>query len=226
MPKCLNDKTRTYKGTEPSPTGRGFCGRAEKEGTLMRGRDGKTWRKKNGAWRRLSEEEMKRIREEEKKEDEELERIYQETNAVLDDLITDIYQGNSLSKYSDEVLLYLFDWNSNADMGLFGHERFWFRVLNRDPSEDIRRFYKDLPVFFDGFKNGSLLWDDQAFGRLWVGYLILGKKYNVVKKTKQYLHNDEWLLENMLELDIEYVLSKIKDNFLERFTPVGYWSPS
>ena len=32
MPKCKNDKTKTYKGTEPSPKGLGYCGHAEKLG--------------------------------------------------------------------------------------------------------------------------------------------------------------------------------------------------
>ena len=32
MPKCKNVDTGTYKGTEPSPKGLGYCARGEKVG--------------------------------------------------------------------------------------------------------------------------------------------------------------------------------------------------
>tara|TARA_B110000858_G_C17658189_1_gene405952 strand:+ start:221 stop:811 length:591 start_codon:yes stop_codon:yes gene_type:complete len=43
MPKCKNDKTKTYKGTEPSPKGLGYCGHAEKLGQKRKGKDGNQW---------------------------------------------------------------------------------------------------------------------------------------------------------------------------------------
>ena len=43
MPKCLNSKTGTYKGTEPSPKGIGYCARGEKIGTKMIGSDKNMW---------------------------------------------------------------------------------------------------------------------------------------------------------------------------------------
>jgi DNA-binding ferritin-like protein (Dps family) len=42
MPSCKNGKG-SYKGTEPSPKGRGFCAKHEKIGTKKRGRDKKMW---------------------------------------------------------------------------------------------------------------------------------------------------------------------------------------
>ena len=42
MPSCKNGKG-SYKGTEPSPKGRGFCARHEKAGTKKRGTDKKLW---------------------------------------------------------------------------------------------------------------------------------------------------------------------------------------
>ena len=33
MPICKNDPKKSYKGTEPSPKGLGFCAHAEKLGT-------------------------------------------------------------------------------------------------------------------------------------------------------------------------------------------------
>ncbi len=43
MPKCLNHSKATYKGTEPSPKGLGYCARVGKVGTEMQGRDGRIW---------------------------------------------------------------------------------------------------------------------------------------------------------------------------------------
>lgn len=43
MPKCKNDSTRSYKGTEPSPKGLGYCAHAEKVGKKMKGKDGNMW---------------------------------------------------------------------------------------------------------------------------------------------------------------------------------------
>lgn len=43
MPICLNDKTKTYKGTEPSPKGLGYCAHSEKLGTKKVGLEGKWW---------------------------------------------------------------------------------------------------------------------------------------------------------------------------------------
>ena len=42
MPKCINDKTRTYKGSEPSPKGLGYCAHPEEVGTRKYGKDKKT----------------------------------------------------------------------------------------------------------------------------------------------------------------------------------------
>ena len=43
MLKCKNDKTRTYKGTEPSPKGLGWCAHAEDPHTRKTGLDGNEW---------------------------------------------------------------------------------------------------------------------------------------------------------------------------------------
>lgn len=43
MPKCKNDSTRTYKGTEPSPKGNGYCAHAETLGSHKKGTDGNMW---------------------------------------------------------------------------------------------------------------------------------------------------------------------------------------
>ena len=40
---CINDKSRTYKGTEPSPKGLGYCAHAEKIDSKKKGKDGNIW---------------------------------------------------------------------------------------------------------------------------------------------------------------------------------------
>ena len=46
MPKCKNDKTRSYKGTEPSPKGLGYCAHSMKVGAVKKGKDGEKWKVK------------------------------------------------------------------------------------------------------------------------------------------------------------------------------------
>lgn len=60
MPKCKNDPSRTYKGTEPSPKGLGFCAHGMKEGAIKKGKDGNKWiikKVKNGSkrWIKVSD---------------------------------------------------------------------------------------------------------------------------------------------------------------------------
>ena len=54
MPQCKNSNTGTYKGTEPSPKGLGYCARGEKLGKKKKGLDGNMWevkKTKNGTLR-------------------------------------------------------------------------------------------------------------------------------------------------------------------------------
>jgi hypothetical protein len=43
MPKCKNDPSRTYKGTEPSPKGLGYCAHSVHKGSIKVGKDGNKW---------------------------------------------------------------------------------------------------------------------------------------------------------------------------------------
>jgi len=43
MPICKNDPKKSYKGTEPSPKGLGYCAHSEKIGTIKEGLDGNKW---------------------------------------------------------------------------------------------------------------------------------------------------------------------------------------
>lgn len=43
MPNCKNDSKKTYKGTEPSPKGLGYCAHVSKVGLRKKGKDGNMW---------------------------------------------------------------------------------------------------------------------------------------------------------------------------------------
>ncbi len=43
MPKCKNDSKKSYKGTEPSPKGLGWCAHAEEENKIRKGKDTNKW---------------------------------------------------------------------------------------------------------------------------------------------------------------------------------------
>ena len=43
MPFCKNDPSKTYKGTEPSPKGLGYCAHCEEIGKIKKGLDGNKW---------------------------------------------------------------------------------------------------------------------------------------------------------------------------------------
>lgn len=62
--KCKNDPKRTYKGTEPSPKGNGWCAHAEKVGKKRKGTDGHMWTviqtKTSKRWSRVSRKPLKR----------------------------------------------------------------------------------------------------------------------------------------------------------------------
>ena len=64
MPKCKNDPTRSYKGSEPSPKGLGYCAHGMKEGDKKKGKDGNMWiikKVKNGSLRWMKIKKKKNI---------------------------------------------------------------------------------------------------------------------------------------------------------------------
>ena len=64
MPKCKNDPKKSYKGTEPSPKGLGYCAHDEKLGKIRKGKDGNTWKvesTKSGVLRWIKLKENKKI---------------------------------------------------------------------------------------------------------------------------------------------------------------------
>ena len=71
MPKCKNDPTRSYKGTEPSPKGLGYCAHGMNEGDKKKGKDGNMWiikKVKNGSLRWIKYKKEKKNKEEKNNE--------------------------------------------------------------------------------------------------------------------------------------------------------------
>ena len=67
MPKCKNDPTRSFKGTEPSPKGLGYCAHSMKVGSFKKGKDGNKWEVKevkNGSkrWMKIKNGKNKKIK--------------------------------------------------------------------------------------------------------------------------------------------------------------------
>jgi len=65
MSKCKNSSTGTYKGTEPSPKGLGYCARGEKLGKKKKGLDGNMWEVKEtnkgiARWVKISKKSTKK----------------------------------------------------------------------------------------------------------------------------------------------------------------------
>ena len=63
MPKCKNDPTRSFTGTEPSPKGLGWCAHSMKVGAIEKGKDGNKWvikQVKNGSkrWMMIKEDDI------------------------------------------------------------------------------------------------------------------------------------------------------------------------
>ena len=74
MPICKNDPKKSYKGTEPSPKGFGYCAHGEKLGKVRKGKDGDKWKvesTKSGVlrWVKLKKENKKIIVKKESKSD-------------------------------------------------------------------------------------------------------------------------------------------------------------
>ena len=73
MPQCIKDKTKSYKGTEPSPKGLGYCAHSEDVGTIKKGNDGNKWIIANvkniKRWIRYNKKDSKNNKKEIKKDD-------------------------------------------------------------------------------------------------------------------------------------------------------------
>lgn len=88
MPFCKNNPKRTYTGKEPSPKGLGYCASGEKEGKVMKGKDGNLWIKSNGKWIK-------------KDNSENIENIKKELDKKLYNWWTSLAKGNIIIIYKD-----------------------------------------------------------------------------------------------------------------------------
>ncbi len=98
MPICKNNPKKHYSGDEPSPKGLGYCASSEKEGKIMKGRDGNLWIKSGGKW----------IRYKDKEDSEDLkEQLYEKLHEIFNKRLykwwQNLAQGNIIVIYSDST---------------------------------------------------------------------------------------------------------------------------
>ena len=93
MPVCKNDKTRNYKGDEPSPKGLGYCAHAEDNLAIKKGKNKKLWRIVR------DKNERQRWKEESKNE------IFFKTNYIERNLIDYVPYHPPLEKTIDTIKL-------------------------------------------------------------------------------------------------------------------------
>ena len=63
MPRCIGPKAGSYKGTEPSPKGYGYCARNCAELSTAKGRDGQVWIVWNNKWVHYSDSVKQKVKE-------------------------------------------------------------------------------------------------------------------------------------------------------------------
>lgn len=63
MPRCIGSKPGSYKGTEPSPKGYGYCARNCAELSTAKGKDGQVWIVWNNKWVHYSDSIKQKVKE-------------------------------------------------------------------------------------------------------------------------------------------------------------------
>lgn len=96
MPICKNNPKKHYTGDEPSPKGLGYCASSEKEGKIMKGRDGNLWIKSGGKWIKYKNNE-----ESEDLKEQLYEKLYEIFTKRLYKWWQSLAQGNIIIIYSD-----------------------------------------------------------------------------------------------------------------------------
>jgi hypothetical protein len=125
MPKCKNDPTRSFKGTEPSPKGIGWCAHSMKVGAVKKGNDGNKWiikQVKNGSKRWMKVKVNKKVNKI-KSENNEIKNTNKKFNIVINTKQKSIFQkifSKSPIKFelvgNESILLKLYIINnSNSD---------------------------------------------------------------------------------------------------------------
>lgn len=145
MLKCKNDPKRTYKGTEPSPKGLGYCAHNMKVDTIKKGKDGNKWivkKVKNGSkrWVKIKDESLKR-----KKLNREIkEKKTLNSNLIQKNVNFDFNLKNAKINFIKELLL---NYNKNEIKFLkkyINDKNFIIDINNKINEKDVNKILKKL----------------------------------------------------------------------------------
>ena len=183
MPKCKNSSTGTYKGTEPSPKGLGYCARGEKLGKKKKGLDGNMWEVKEtnkgiARWVKISKKSTKKpVKKSAKKSTKKSTKSVKKPvkkiskrpigNLTVTDIIVHknnkVFKNNKLTISNNNlVYLQMFKINKNTT-----GSRLYFGLANLkgNKKEEIKNLKLNIKKkTFEFTYNG--IWEDESTGEL------------------------------------------------------------
>ena len=183
MSKCKNSSTGTYKGTEPSPKGLGYCARGEKLGKKKKGLDGNMWEVKEtnkgiARWVKISKKSTKKpVKKSAKKSTKKSTKSVKKPvkkiskrpigNLTVTDIIVHknnkVFKNNKLTISNNNlVYLQMFKINKNTT-----GSRLYFGLANLkgNKKEEIKNLKLNIKKkTFEFTYNG--IWEDESTGEL------------------------------------------------------------
>ncbi len=186
MPPCIKNPKKHYTGKEPSPKGLGYCASAEKESTIMKGKDGKLWIKSKGKWIRY-------------KDDEELEeKLFDDFSKKLYNWWKNLAQGNI-------ILIY-----NNGKHKLIKSQLKTYKAQSNDIIEKWKQFEEDKDVKTIIWSSQSSDTLDS-----FIEYLIDNSSKDKLKKLLKQKDLPSYLLKNYKKYFIKYEYVGKKDYTLK-----------
>ena len=182
MPKCKNDDTKRYKGSEPSPKGLGYCAHAEKEGTKKTGQDGNLWfvkKIKNGSLRWIKMNKTSTSQNKKKKQQSKIIKKYRHLNKSQ---LKTLYKiKKELKKELKKIDVKLFIINNKIRYGRFWSDYPWDVVMDKLDNFDQ---HKVLIVNLKLCEDNEIVLTDKG---LYIQHSNI--KYSIKKKVVTILKN-------------------------------------
>ena len=165
MPYCKNDNSKSYKGTEPSPKGIGYCAHAEKIGSKKKGKDGNIWIVKqvsNGSKRWIKKSTSKKSTSKKESLDDLLDNyieIYSRLPKKRDISLNTIFKYKNKFYIKNFKVLNVFRWEeiskSEVEQWLREEREKKIKKLNKVPTESkyiINNKYREFDIIKVGKK--------------------------------------------------------------------------
>ena len=149
MPKCKNDPKRSYKGTEPSPKGLGYCAHSEKVGEIKKGRDNNLWivkeYKKSKKWIKYKGEGKRKDKTKRKPSKK------SETN---DKTIEKLLNKKLISENDENYITYLF--KNNREL----YKEYFYKFIKRIITMKAKEYTININKYLE-------LYDDMKYGEIY-----------------------------------------------------------